>query len=703
MKSHYIFILIAFFAISCASSKLKLNNWQKLPETAYTIPPFSRHLAQYKIALDPGHGGNKEIPGYKRGPSGKREAEMNLRVAVELKHFLELAGASVFLTREDDSFVALKDRAAMSAATGCDFMISLHHNASENPNTNYAAVFYHLTPEQSVVSMDLARNIYFGLVEALRLPQVLDDGLLSDRLFYPAGYGVLRRSAIPALLLESSFFSNPREEKRLTRVRYNRREAYGIFLGLARWAAGGVPVAQKIEPTHVSISKKPVLQYSLSDGIAGENTHKLGEQLLLPETVVAKIDGERVQTILSKDLATLTLQPDSSLSNGYHFARIDFQNMFKNSNFPKTDTLIVSAPVDSILFECATQYLPADSVALAPVHLSFYDAENEKVWDSVKVNISVDRGTVFPMSPKLRDGQTTVYYQPENELGLVRLVAASGAFADTLLMSLIPRGEVRTLTGKIVSDLTKEPVAAVKISLNDSIFTTTDGNGRYFFLNPPAGGDALMIEKTGYAPQQTPFLIDSLKSQRMAFSIKPNLGGLLFGETIILDAAFGDTVTGDFFADSLAAANANLSLAKELFLFLNWAGAKPILVREGDTWSSADDRIKFVNPIPEGWYLRLVYAYEPTDSVKVQATIYPANKVGEKIAASILEAFRKIESSVGVLAQNIEISEVTLTNKTALEVKIRCLKPDIRYHAKLIFKAIINYYKTEQLPTQTQN
>jgi N-acetylmuramoyl-L-alanine amidase len=252
-------------------------------------------LANYKIALDPGHGGMSHLPGYKRGPSGKEEAVMNLNVAFFLKEFLEKAGAKVVMTRIDDRFVSLKERNEIAARAGCNFLISLHHNAAENPQTNYAAVFYHLHPDYSPASMDLARHIYFGLVEALRLPQVANDGLLTDKLIYPDGFGLLRTSEIPAVLLESSFFSNPAEEKRLTKLSYNRREAYGIFLGLARWAAGGIPSARLIQPNGIARDKQPEIIYEIFDGITERGGRGAKQLLIYAQSASLKIDGHAQQ------------------------------------------------------------------------------------------------------------------------------------------------------------------------------------------------------------------------------------------------------------------------------------------------------------------------------------------------------------------------------------------------------------------------
>ncbi len=702
-KSLVCLFISLLLLMSCAGSRFKLHPWEKLPKAEYTIPPYSKHLAKFKIALDPGHGGNADIPGYKRGPTGKREAVMNLNVAFFLKQFLESAGATVFMTRVDERFVALQERASMAAAAGSDFMISLHHNASNNPETNYAAVFYHLTPDHSPVSMDLARNIYFGLVDALHLPQVLEGGLLTDRLFYPAGFGVLRRSTIPAILLESSFYSNPFEEKRLTDLNYNRREAYGIFLGLARWAAGGVPSAQKRKPVGISTTKQPLIEYELFDGISQRGRRSLHDKLIFTGSVDARIDGARVPVTLSGNDGILSFAPDSILGNGAHTVQVDFENLFKNHNLPRTDTFIVAAPADSINFLYTMQYLPADTFAVMPILLKFFDSDGTPIWDSTRVSIRADKGAIMPETPQLRDGRVRVYYRAHKEIGLVQLIASTPAFSDTLLLSLTPRGRTWIVSGTVLDGATDAPVETATVRLNDSTWTVTDKNGFYSFFSPPTGFDTLSVERDGYAQAWQSIQVDSMRSLQAHFRLKPNFDGLLHGEVVILDAALGDSATADFFSDSLSVASVNFEMVQQLAAMLRWAGAKPVLVRERNEWLSAPKRIDLVNAVPEGWYLKFSYENWESDSVFVQATIYPANKVGEKIASSIVGTFAAVPNVQGSILQNTEIPEVTLTNKTALEVRIRCREPEIlKRDLSALFRGIVEHYLVEHQASAKQ-
>ncbi len=679
---------------SCAGTKLKLHDWTDLPKAQYTIPPFARYLAPYKIALDPGHGGMSHLPDYKRGPTGKEEAAINLNVAFFLKEFLEKTGAKVIMTRTDDRFVSLKERNEIAAAAGCDFMISLHHNAADNPQTNYAAVFYHLHPDYSPMSMDLGRHIYFGLSEALRLPQVANDGLLTDKLIYPDGFGLLRTSTIPAVLLESSFFSNPAEEKRLTKLSYNRREAYGIFLGLARWAAGGVPSARLVQPSEISHDKRPEIVYEIFDGITERGGRGARQLLVYAPSVSLKIDGQAARAQMDMRSRRLRFQPDSALSNGPHLLQADLQNLFKNHNLPRVDTIIVAAPTMAIHFETPTNRLPADGVAMMPIRFKLADADSQPVWDGTTVRLQADRGRIAPATLQLKNSSAVAYYQVALEMGPVHLVATADGHSDTLALELAPAGDSRVLSGVVVDDSTKIGLEAAAITIDDSLNATTDENGGFFMANLSPGDHRLAATARGYASENKIIVIDSSRSAVVPIRLRANLSGILHHEPIILDAAPGGSETGEVLRNGFDAASANFALAQRLADTLRWAGANVVMVREDQNGMSVAERIEKVNKIPEGWYLKLVYRQWDSDSVLVQSTIYPANRVGEQIATAINTAFSRLLRARAVLLQNTAVPEVNLTNKTALEVMVKCRTPQIATRELPALLAGIVSYKT---------
>ena len=686
-------VLVLFWG--CAGTAIKWRDWEKLPREHYTIPPYAKYLKGLKIALDPGHGGMSHLPGYKRGPSGKREAVMNLNVALYLKQFLEAAGAEVVMTREDDRFVSIKERVEIAEQAGCDILISIHHNFSSNPKTNFPAVFYHQHPDSSPVSLDLARNIYFGLVDALHLPDLSEEGLLSDSYIYPAGFGLLRRSKIPAVLLESSFYSNPDEEKRLMKRWYNRREAYGIFLGLARWAAGGIPGARLVEPaSRIVHTKRPRIVYELDDGLWERHRRPDRPLLIYSESISLKIDSLKVPAVVDMRRRRLIYQPDSALTNGLHVLQVDLQNMFKNHNFPRLDTLIVAPPVDSIHFITDFDRLPADGVALVPIRFLAFDADGEPVWDGTEIQLQAEKGSVFPKKVKASQPGLFFYQAPEGNANTDRIVAAAGGFTDTLEMSLVPPGTMWLLAGIVVDDSTEQAIAGAEVILADSIRTVTDEKGSFRLMNPPVGPQKLVMHADGYHKVEKEVVIDSVQSVLVSSRLKAVFGGLLHGKRLILDAALGGSRKGDLFDNGFTGAVANLELVRALADRLTWAGAHADLVRDRDMELPVPARIKLVNGLAEGIYLKLAYRYWNSDSVAVAATIYPANREAEQMARAIFSAFSHFHAVRTNLYQNDEVPEVRNTNKTAIELVIWCRAPEIqRRDMPAIFAGIVKYFK----------
>jgi N-acetylmuramoyl-L-alanine amidase len=241
----------------------------------YPIPPYAKFLQGVKVCLDPGHGGDAHKRGYKRGPTGVREAEMNLRVARYLRTFLEAAGAEVKLTRDGDYDLSLEERADTANAWGADLFISLHHNAIDNkPQVNFTTVWYHNDVNYRPSDLDLARYLCYGLYDSIALPQITDVPLKSDQLMYESGFGVLRHANVTAALAESSFFTNPDEEQRLREPEYNLLEAYGLFVGLAKYAAAGLPKAYLIEPDDAIIAAQAVIPRSARDEESGSGVEQ---------------------------------------------------------------------------------------------------------------------------------------------------------------------------------------------------------------------------------------------------------------------------------------------------------------------------------------------------------------------------------------------------------------------------------------------
>lgn len=324
---------------SCSTTADPLSSeppdWSEQPAPAFAIPPYARFLKGVAIVLDPGHGGRGDVPDYKRGPTGLREAEVNLRVAEFLRAFLAETGAAVTLTREADVYldpdneIDLEKRAAVANEARADLLLSIHHNAAPNAEANYTSLFYHASPDHSPASLCAARHLLTGLNDALRLDQHVGCALRSDFLrFSGKGFRILRHAAVPAVLSESSFHSNPREEQRLRDPLYNRREAYGLFLGLARWAQAGLPRVTLASPANGRVRGGETITLRLNDGLSSRGGWGSDSVKILANSLVARLDGQALT--VEADLPNRRLQVRLPVRIGRGRLRlfVDFETIF---------------------------------------------------------------------------------------------------------------------------------------------------------------------------------------------------------------------------------------------------------------------------------------------------------------------------------------------------------------------------------------
>jgi len=229
------------------------------PVSARPAGPGSARGAEtrWTVVIDPGHGGRD--PGAK-GPRGTREKDVVLKIALDLAEVLESRGIRTLLTREDDTFVPLGERTRFANRRNADLFVSLHANAATRSSAEgfetyflsaaktedarrvarmeNAAIRYEnpaIDPESlddlNFILWDLAQNEY--LRESSALAEILQEDL-GRRLPHPsrgvkqAPFAVLNGAFMPAVLFESAFISNPREESLLNDPRFRTRLVEGL-------------------------------------------------------------------------------------------------------------------------------------------------------------------------------------------------------------------------------------------------------------------------------------------------------------------------------------------------------------------------------------------------------------------------------------------------------------------------------------------
>lgn len=192
------------------------------------IPPvnfnFTAGLKDKVIAIDPGHGGTD--PGAV-GLNGTQEKTVTLAVAQRLQALLERAGAKVIMTRQTDRDVygpnssATDELGARVVAAGkADIFISIHANSFTDRSVSGTATYYY---SKSLYDAMLAQNLQAGLIKA---------GNLTNRGISSANFYVIKRSTMPAALIELAFISNPNEEALLKAPDFQQRMAQGIYQGI---------------------------------------------------------------------------------------------------------------------------------------------------------------------------------------------------------------------------------------------------------------------------------------------------------------------------------------------------------------------------------------------------------------------------------------------------------------------------------------
>lgn len=146
--------------------------------------------------IDPGHGGYDNGAQY----NGRKEKDDNLRLALAVGQLLQEDGYDVEYTRTTDVYDSPIEKARIANASGADYFVSFHRNSSENPNT-YSGVET-LVYDDSGIKAEVARNVNAELEKA---------GFKNLGITARPNLIVLRRTQMPAILIEAGFINNDKD------------------------------------------------------------------------------------------------------------------------------------------------------------------------------------------------------------------------------------------------------------------------------------------------------------------------------------------------------------------------------------------------------------------------------------------------------------------------------------------------------------
>jgi N-acetylmuramoyl-L-alanine amidase len=218
-----------------------------------------------QIVLDAGHGGHDAGA---IGPTGLLEKDLVLDITFRVARLCEQRlGIKPSLSRSGDYFVPLADRTSFANRQRADLFVSIHANAQRDLSAAGVETYFLSSEatdiaarqvaakENSVIELespvarqklDVLKTILWDLAqseflaESSNLAEIIQDSMtealhIPNRGVKQAGFYVLGGAAMPAVLIEIGFVTNPKEERRLRDGRYRDEIARAIFAGIAEY------------------------------------------------------------------------------------------------------------------------------------------------------------------------------------------------------------------------------------------------------------------------------------------------------------------------------------------------------------------------------------------------------------------------------------------------------------------------------------
>lgn len=197
-------------------------------KNAYAVTPrVSKHNARKTaarqeplkgktIVLDPGHGGDDDGT---TSLIGTPEKTLTMATAKVVEDKLENAGAHVLMTRNDDTYISLEQRVAISNQNRAEAFISFHYNWLNDPSVTGLTDFYYQESKDYTLAADIIN-------EVAQTTGLKNDGTSFNDLH------VLRTNLQPSTLIELGFLSNSQEDAAVETSAYREKVAQGIYQGL---------------------------------------------------------------------------------------------------------------------------------------------------------------------------------------------------------------------------------------------------------------------------------------------------------------------------------------------------------------------------------------------------------------------------------------------------------------------------------------
>jgi len=215
---------LCILALSVILSAVTIN----MADRADIVPANAVPVSDKVIVLDAGHGASD---GGAIGTTGVAEKDINLKIAQKLQKLLEQTGATVIVTRADDSAIAETKRSDMrlrkniKETSSADIFVSIHMNKFSQSKYSGAQVFYSSDDKSKALGEAIQasmRNILNP--DNNRVAKSAEDSIY-----------ILKKSDVPSVIVECGFLSNPEEEELLTQADYQDKVAWSVYAGITSY------------------------------------------------------------------------------------------------------------------------------------------------------------------------------------------------------------------------------------------------------------------------------------------------------------------------------------------------------------------------------------------------------------------------------------------------------------------------------------
>ena len=214
----------------------------------------------FTVVVDAGHGGHDRggIPG-----QSVAEKNMTLDVAQRLRNVLAASGYRVVMTRDSDVFVPLPTRVAIANSYRNAIFVCIHFNATKRAGASGIETYFY-----SRDSLPLASAVHY---------YVTGGAPSGNRGVRRRGYYVLRKTSIPAVLVECGFLTNPTEAAYAQSTSYRQKLAEEIAAGVRGRNSVGSPLSSTRVATSETIPLQPYMdqtKVSSSERRKSKRSHK---------------------------------------------------------------------------------------------------------------------------------------------------------------------------------------------------------------------------------------------------------------------------------------------------------------------------------------------------------------------------------------------------------------------------------------------